>query len=76
MARTGCRNDPGQLIAVDSSALMAIILGEPEASYCMNILAYCGRCICLHRQVLAFLKPPLTVGRMFIRLFGWRNLIG
>jgi ribonuclease VapC len=39
MARTGCRNDPGQLIAVDTSALMAIILGEPEAPSCMNILA-------------------------------------
>jgi ribonuclease VapC len=39
MARTGCRNDPRQVIAVDTSALMAVILGEPEAPSCMNILA-------------------------------------
>ncbi len=36
-ARTGCLNDR-RMIAVDTSALMAIALGEAEADACIKVL--------------------------------------
>jgi ribonuclease VapC len=38
MARTVCPNDRRDMIVVDTSALMAIALGEAEADACMAIL--------------------------------------
>jgi ribonuclease VapC len=38
MATTGCRNDWVSVIAIDTSALMAIALGEPEAEACIRAL--------------------------------------
>jgi ribonuclease VapC len=38
MARKACRNDPSQMIAIDTSALMTIVLGETEADACMRVL--------------------------------------
>jgi ribonuclease VapC len=38
MARKACRNDQRQMIAIDTSALMTIILGEAGADACMRIL--------------------------------------
>lgn len=38
MARTVSRNDRGIVIAVDTSALMAIVLGETAAEACIKVL--------------------------------------
>jgi ribonuclease VapC len=38
MGTTVCRNDRPPMIAIDTSALMAIVLGESEADGCMRIL--------------------------------------
>ena len=38
MGTTVCRNDPPPMIAIDTSALMAIVLGESDADGCMRIL--------------------------------------
>lgn len=39
MTRTACRSDRPKMIAVDTSALMAIVLDEPNAEACMAALA-------------------------------------
>ena len=39
MVRTGCLNERPPMIVVDTSALMAIILNEAQASACMGALA-------------------------------------
>jgi ribonuclease VapC len=38
MARTVYRSDRRDMIAVDTSALMAVVLGDPEADACIAIL--------------------------------------
>jgi ribonuclease VapC len=38
MARKACRNDQRQMIAIDTSALMAIVLDEAGADACMRTL--------------------------------------
>ncbi len=35
MTTTACRNDPRHMIAVDTSALLAIVLAEPDADACI-----------------------------------------
>ena len=39
MTRTVCRNDRSTVIAIDTSAIFAIVLGEPESQACMVALA-------------------------------------
>jgi len=38
MASTACRNERPAMIAIDTSALMAIVLGEAEADACIEVL--------------------------------------
>lgn len=42
MARAGCPNDPALVIAVDTSALMAVLLNEPEAPALQRVLEQAG----------------------------------